>query len=324
VVEKAEVETRPIYRRDQGKVEELAARDAGVTAAIAGWHQGTVAWVEEPVGATDSAVHSYFVWAGYDPASALVNAAQSWYARPLLASAGFAELPILSSVAPFRAGYTPDSFIDFAAGAIPLRAVADLYMYSNNTVTAVKVTGAQILEWLEFSARIFNTIDPAAAEPQALINKRLPSYNFDIIAGLTYKIDVTQPPRYDARGALNPQNRRIADLRFDGQPIGLDREFAVVTNSYRADGGGNFPALKGANVILRAPDTNRDAIVRYFRASATVAVPRAFPWQFAPAARATSVYFDTGKAAASHLSDAPGLIAMGEGEPGYMRMGLTL
>ncbi|MGB7915975.1 MAG: hypothetical protein WCF79_11885, partial [Rhodomicrobium sp.] len=53
------------------------------------------------------------------------------------------------------------------------------------------------------------------------------------------------------------------------------------TNSYRADGGGDFAALAHAQVILRAPDTNREAILRYFKASQTVTAPGTSPWTFA-------------------------------------------
>ena len=167
-------------------------------------------------------------------------------------------MPLLSATAPYRAGATPDNFIDIPAGPTRLRALADLYSYSSNTVVVVKATGAQIIGWLEWAARIFNTVDPSAGQPQALVNTRMPSYNFDTIAGLTYAIDVTKPSRAHCRCMLQ------------GEPIGLDREFAVVTNSYRADGGGDFAALAHAQVILRAPDSNRDAVFRYFKASQTV------------------------------------------------------
>ena len=323
-VEDAKVETRPIYRRGQDKVEELATRDAAVAATIAPAHRGTLAWVEQPVGAVESAIHSYFAWAGYDPATALVNATQTWYARPLLESAGLGGLPLFSSASPFRVGYTPDSFIDIDPGPVPLRSVADLYAYSSNTVTVVKVTGAEILEWLEYAARVFNTIDPSAQEPQALVNKHVPSYTFDIFAGLTYTVDVTKPPRYEAHGTLNEASRRIGNLRFEGEPLPAGREFAVVTNSYRSDGGGNFPALSPTRIVLRAPDTNRDAILKYFRSQAAVKVQPATPWSFAAIGHPVAVYFDTGKSAAARLKDVQGVVLQGDGEPGYLRAGLTL
>jgi len=322
-VEKAEASVQPIYRRDAGKVEPLAEPDAAVAAQIATSHRGTLQWVEQPVGAIDKPIHSYFVWAGFDPATALVNAAQISYARPLLALEGAAELPLLSAMAPYRAGYTPDSFVDIAPGPVALREAAGLYQYSSNTVVVVKLTGAQIVDWLEFAARAFNTIDPSATADQPLVDKRVPSYNFDIISGLSYKIDVTRPPRY-AGGTRNPDAHRILDVTFEGRPINPAREFAVVTNSYRADGGGNVPALAGAAILLRAPDANKDAVVRYFRAMKTVTVPSGSPWSFAPTGRPVSVYFDTGKAAVARLGDRPGLAAHGDGEPGYARVRLTL
>ena len=47
-----------------------------------------------------------------------------------------------------------------------------------------------------------------------------------------------------------------------GKPIDETAEFIVVTNNYRASGGGNFPGTK-TTVVLEAPDLNRDVIVRY-------------------------------------------------------------
>jgi 2',3'-cyclic-nucleotide 2'-phosphodiesterase / 3'-nucleotidase len=188
-------------------------------------------------------------------------------------------------------------------------------------VVAIKVTGAQVQEWLEYAARAFNRIDPAATGPQALVNKSTPSYNFDIISGITYQIDVTQGPRYEGKeGVLNDKNRRIVDLRHDGKPVDPGQEFVVITNNHRADGSGSFPMVKQGTVVVRAPDTNRDAILRYFK----LAPVTTYPWTFAKIGKPTSVYFDTGKPAASHLADVTGLTSLGDGEPGYLRVGLTL
>ena len=133
-----------------------------------------------------------------------------------------------------------------------------------------------------------------------------------MLAGLTYAIDVTKP------------SARIADVRFEGKPIGLDRAFAVVTNSYRADGGGDFAALTHAHIILRAPDTNRDAVLRYFKANRTVTAPGALPWRFARTGRPAAVTFDTSKAAVPLIAGFAGMTLLGDGAAGYARVGLTL
>jgi 2',3'-cyclic-nucleotide 2'-phosphodiesterase / 3'-nucleotidase len=118
--------------------------------------------------------------------------------------------------------------------------------------------------------------------------------------------------------------RRIIDPRFEGKPLDPAREFLVVTNTYRADGGGNFAALVGAEIAVRAPDTNRDAVIRYFKSHPSVAVPSTFPWSFARIGRPTTVSFDTGKSAERTIVGVPGLAFVGDGEPGYARALLTL
>ena len=116
--------------------------------------------------------------------------------------------------APFKSGGRagPAFFTDIPAGPIAIKNVADIYLYPN-TVQIVKVTGAQLREWLERSAGIFNRIDPAVTGEQPLINPGFPAFNFDVIDGVTYRIDVTQASRYDNDGKLAaPGAHRILDL----------------------------------------------------------------------------------------------------------------
>jgi 2',3'-cyclic-nucleotide 2'-phosphodiesterase/3'-nucleotidase len=53
-------------------------------------------------------------------------------------------------------------------------------------VKVVRLSGAQVREWLEMSAGAFNRIDPAGAPEQNLINPAFPSYNFDTLDGVSY------------------------------------------------------------------------------------------------------------------------------------------
>ena len=70
-----------------------------------------------------------------------------------------------------------------------------------NTVRAVRITGAEVREWLERSAGMFNQITPGEAD-QVLLNPDFPSYNFDVIDGVTYQIDLSPalPLRQRRRG----------------------------------------------------------------------------------------------------------------------------
>lgn len=323
-VERSTSTLRPIYSRRGGEVSSLAPADERVLETIAPAHAATRAWVRKPVGRIDAGVHSYFVWAGHDPATGLVNAAQRWYSRQALAGGPYADLPILSAAAPFRAGYTPEAFIDIAAGEVRLADAADLYMYSNNTVVAVRVTGAQVLDWLEHAARAFNTLIPGNPAPQPLIARGFPSYNFDIIDGITYAIALDREPKYNLRGEATGAAGRITDLKFGNEVLAPDREFIVVTNSHRADSASVFPPLASAPVVLRAPDSNRDALIAYFRSAPVIAVNPSTPWRFERLSSPTRVYFDTGRTGRNHLSDVKGLRYHADTLDGFIRVNFDI
>ena len=90
---------------------------------------------------------------------------------------------MLSAASPFKAGFGgPNDYTDVAAGPLAINNAADLYLYPN-TVTAVKIDGAGVKAWLEKSASWFNRIDPGKNRTQELVNRRVPTYNFDVIQG---------------------------------------------------------------------------------------------------------------------------------------------
>ena len=315
--------TRPIYRREGQTVVSLGGVDQTTDAAIAPEHAATRAWMAQPIGHADRRISSYFALAGDDSVVNLINAAQIAYARPLLAGTPHAHLPLLSAAAPFRAGgLAPDNYIDIPAGPIAQRQVADLYVYPN-TLAAVRITGEIISMWLERASNIFRTLNPDDRQPQALLDGRLPSYNFDVISGLSWSVDLRQPARYDTAGKLvNPDSHRITDLRWNGAPIDPAQEFVVVTNNYRADGGGGFPGLAD-HVVLRAPDTNRDAVAAYFRASPAVAVHPEPGWRFVSLGGVTAT-FECAPAGRSLLKDQGGIHWVESGANGWDRFMLVI
>jgi 2',3'-cyclic-nucleotide 2'-phosphodiesterase/3'-nucleotidase len=236
------------------------------------------------------------------------------------------DLPVLSAAAPFKAGGRggADYYTDVPAGDVAIKNVADLYLYPN-TVQAVAVTGAQVKEWLEMSAGIFNQIEKGKAD-QPLINLGFPSYNFDVIDGVTYKIDLSQPPKYGPKGeVLNAGSSRIADLMFDGKPIDPAQKFVVASNNYRAGGGGNFPEINASKLIFEAPDTNRDVIVRFIHEQGTINPSADANWGFVPL-EGTSVIFETGPRAKDHIADvkAVKIEPAGEGVEGFAKYRITL
>jgi 2',3'-cyclic-nucleotide 2'-phosphodiesterase/3'-nucleotidase len=301
-VTRSEVSVRPIYRREGETITPTVASDPDLLAVAKTAHEATLAYVRAPVGVITTPVHSYFALVANDPSVGIVNAAQTWYLERLAKTVpSLADLPILSASAPFKCGGRggPDYYTDVPAGPVAIRNVADIYVYPNG-LRVVRISGAAVREWLERSAGVFRRIDPGLTSPQALLDADFAGYNFDVIDGVSYAIDVARPARYDSDGRLvAPDSRRIVDLRFRGDPIDLDAEFLVATNSYRAGGGGEFPGCDGSTIVFEAPDSNRDALVRYIVENRRVEPRSRGGWRFAPWPQTATVTFLTSPSAAN-------------------------
>ncbi|MDP9634876.1 UNVERIFIED_ORG: 2',3'-cyclic-nucleotide 2'-phosphodiesterase/3'-nucleotidase [Ensifer adhaerens] len=319
-------EARPIYRREDKKVIAEVAEKPEVLAAAQKEHEATLAYVRTPVGKSAVPLYSYFALVADDPSVQIVSQAQTWYIKDMLKDTEHKDLPVLSAAAPFKAGGRggADYYTDVPAGDIAIKNVADLYLYPN-TVQAVVITGEQVRNWLEMSAGIFNQVK-AGASDAALINGDFPSYNFDVIDGVTYQIDLSEPPKFDKDGnAINPPANRIKNLNFNGQPIDPAQKFVVATNNYRAGGGGHFPDIAADKVVFVAPDTNRDVVVRYIIDQGTINPAADANWTFAPLAN-TSVTFDSGPKARQFLSQVKGVTIedAGEAAEGFARFRIKL
>ena len=256
-------------------------------------HEGTVKYVRQQVGTTSAPITSYFALVKDDPSVQIVNNAQIWYAKRELAGTPEGSLPILSAAAPFKAGTRGDAtaYTDIPAGPIAIKNVADLYLYDNFTAI-LKITGAQLKEWLEMSAGQFNTIDPSKKEDQQLINSSYRTYNFDVIDGVTYEYDVTQPNKYDREGKLlHPDASRVRNLKYQGKDVRADQEFIVVTNNYRANG--QFPGVRDASLNRLLGLENRQVIINYILEEKNINPSADKNWRFTDSIKGLDIRFLT-------------------------------
>ncbi|EAA8649813.1 bifunctional 2',3'-cyclic-nucleotide 2'-phosphodiesterase/3'-nucleotidase [Salmonella enterica] len=267
-VTQAKAQARPIY--DAAAKKSLAAEDSKLVDILKADHDATREFVSKPIGKSADNMYSYLALVQDDPTVQVVNNAQKAYVEHFIqGDPDLAKLPVLSAAAPFKVGgrkNDPASFVEVEKGQLTFRNAADLYLYPN-TLVVVKARGKEVKEWLECSAGQFNQIDIHSNKPQSLINwDGFRTYNFDVIDGVNYQIDVSQPARYDGECQMvNPQAERIKNLTFNGKPVDPNATFLVATNNYRAYGG-KFAGTGDSHIAFASPDENRAVLAAWIGA----------------------------------------------------------
>ncbi|HEX8162867.1 MAG TPA: 5'-nucleotidase C-terminal domain-containing protein [Pyrinomonadaceae bacterium] len=133
-------------------------------------------------------------------------------------------------------------------GAVSVRDIAGLYIYEN-TLVVLEVTGRQLKDALEHSAKYFLPYAPGKSAAE-LIDEKIPGYNFDVAEGVAYDLDITRPV-----------GDRIRNLRFRGQPLDPAQKLRLATNNYRVNGGGGYTMYKGAPELFRSSEEIRELII---------------------------------------------------------------
>ncbi len=165
------------------------------------------------------------------------------------------------------ASFNPQARI--AKGAVTVRDIAGLYVYEN-TLVVLEITGRQLKEALEHSAKYFRAYEPGKPATD-LVDEKIPAYNFDIAEGVTYELDISKP-----------FGERIQNLRFHGQPLKPDQKLRLATNNYRVNGGGGYTMYKTAPVVYRSGEEIRELIIDWVERHQTVPAEPTNNWRIVP------------------------------------------
>ncbi|MCR9124697.1 MAG: 5'-nucleotidase C-terminal domain-containing protein [Rhodobacteraceae bacterium] len=284
-------------------------------------HRRVTRQLGRPVGHWHLALHSYLSFLPGDAILDLVARAQSAAVRAHVPS----DMPLFSAVSPMKTGARSGRwhYTDIPAGPLLERHLHDIYPFANDLRLLV-LTGAEIADWLEHAAGIFNRVMPGQ-RTTPLINADLPGYHFDVLHGPRYRIDPSQPARYDMNGTRIADSHRIHGLTWRGAALPARMECAVVVNSYRANGGGHVAALLAPRFVALPRMSVRDALRQYLRDAPSGATPPGAPWRFA-SLQGTGGTLRTGPGLRRHLPDparAIDLSVAGEDEDGFLNLAVA-
>lgn len=230
-----------------------------VLAATEVAHRATVAWVTTPIGRTP------VVWRA-DSARVADT--------PLIDFILEVERRTAGSDLASTAAFSLDAALD--SGAITPGMLQALYPY-DNTLRAVKISGRQLRDYLEQSARYYRT----APDGSVSVDPTIPGFNFDIVSGADYTLDVSRPA-----------GQRVTRLEVRGTPVAPTDSFTMALNNYRQTGGGGYAMLSGAPLVYDKQEGIRELLIDEVRRKGTIMPSEYFTpnWRLEPASAVGALY----------------------------------
>jgi 2',3'-cyclic-nucleotide 2'-phosphodiesterase/3'-nucleotidase len=219
------------------------APDPGLMAVTRLAHQRTLAYVNSPIGTSTGEWSARRSRTEDSAIMDLINEVQ-------MAKTG----ADLSAASVFNAA------AHLPKGKLTVADIASLYVYEN-TLTKIAISGKQLKEYLENSARYFNAYKPGGK----IFDDNQPAYNHDMVSGVAYVIDVSKPV-----------GQRISGLTYKGKPVADTQMFTMALNSYRQNGGGGYTMIKGAPVKQAIYTEIRELMLDYVKEKHQISPDRTF------------------------------------------------
>ena len=202
-----------------------------IVQALAASHAEVRRWITEPQGCSSAEMIAARARLEDTPVIDLINHVQRERTGAQLSSA---------------AAFNPRGAIP--RGGVTLGDINSIYPY-DNTLRAIRISGAALRQYLDYATRFYRGVDSTG---RLVTNDSIPGYNFDIVSGVDYEIDLAQP-----------MGRRITRLQYQGRNVADTDSFTIALNNYRQQGGGGFTMLAGAPIVYDRGENIRDLIAEY-------------------------------------------------------------
>jgi 2',3'-cyclic-nucleotide 2'-phosphodiesterase (5'-nucleotidase family) len=239
------------------------AEHRAIVDAVARAHQATIAYVNRVVGSTPVTWRADSARVRDTPLIDFILEVERRAANADLAS---------------TPAFSLDASLD--AGPITQAELARLYPY-DNTLRAIRISGRQLRDYLEFSARYFRTFAGDTGRTVSLINERVPGYNYDIVAGADYVLDISRPV-----------GSRLTALTVKGKPVTDTDSFTLAINNFRQTGGGGYAMLRDAPVVYDRQQEVRQLLIDEVARRKTLTPAAYFSpnWRLEPEAAVGAAY----------------------------------
>lgn len=209
-----------------------------IVTALAPLQQQVEAWLDQPIATLNAAI----------PAVKPLQMAQ--FGHPILQ--WLASVQLAASQADVTLVSLNNNPMSLPVN-VTLRQILQNYPFDNTLVTK-RVTGRALRDSLEHTADYFIVEAGQPAINPAWLKPKVEHYNYDLVYGLHYTFDLTQPV-----------GQRVTTLQFKGHDVQDDETLTIAMNSYRAVGGGNYPAYQQAPTLLSDDRPVQTLLTAYFQ-----------------------------------------------------------
>ena len=153
---------------------------------------------------------------------------------------------------------------DILEGDITYQEVINTMPFSNDVLVKV-ITGQDILDALEFGVRTL---------PES-------TSRFPQVSGITYKIDMGIPSSVvvdkDEVFVRVDGERRVFDVMVNGEPLDLEKEYTLATNSFIIEGGDGYSMFaKHKEIYKLSIGVDNEVLLRYINETLNGVVPEKY------------------------------------------------